>query len=270
MSSLRDILKYYGQNQWMLGVLVLCCVAVLFWTWKTRTSGMVRMCAILVLPSTLLLVLLLNPVSTHFAVALFHDTQVQRFLWIVPMTLIIAICIVLVLSRLRKGYMRAAVFTLVCCAVLFYANGFTRLRTTWQVHTDNWYKGPQVVVELCDDILQDDCERKTAVFPSPLNLWVRQYSGEIQLPFAWNTKEDTPEAEALYDLYGEVGTDPVDLDELARLAKEGDYTYIVLAEQGNYTGSLVENGYEEISRVHMYPERGDSAYYQAYILYRRE
>lgn len=254
----------------MLAGLLICGVLVLLWTWKNRKPGALRLSEMLVLPSMLLLALFLNPITAHFAVARFHDTQVQRFLWIVPMSLILAVCIVMALSKVHGRYMRVVAFTLVCCGVLFYADGFARLCTTWQTQTDNWYKIPQVVVKLCDDILQDECEKKTAVFPSPLNLWVRQYSGEIQLPFAWNTKEDTPEAEALYNLYGEVGTDPVDLDELARLAKKGDYAYIVLAEQGSYTGNLVENGYKEISRVHMYPERGDSSYYQAYVLYRRE
>ncbi len=38
-------------------------------------------------------------------------------------------------------------------------------------------------MELCDYIAKDDPnEVKMAVFPFPLNLWVRQYRPEIRLP----------------------------------------------------------------------------------------
>lgn len=254
----------------MLVGLIVCCAAGLFAAWKTRRPGAVRLCAMLLLPSALLMAVVLNPVTAHFTVAKFHESEVQRFLWMVPMTQILAVCAVLVLGRIRSEKLRAGVFALVCCGVLLYTGGFTQLRANWQERTDNWYKVPQVVVELCDRILQDDAPRKTAVFPLPLNLWVRQYSPEIQLPFAWIHQEKTEEAQAMYTLYGEYSDDPVDLDELGRLARQGGYTYIVLAAQGNYTGDLGKNGYQELCRVDAYPEREDFAYYQTYILYREE
>lgn len=270
MNSLKDILGYYGQNQVMAICFGCCCAVVLGWAWKTRAPAAVRLSKLLVVPSVLLLVLLLNPVSAHFAIALFHDSQVQRFFWLVPMTLILAVCVVLFLGKIPGARRRAAVFVLVCCVVLLGGNGFPRLRATWQGRADNAYKVPPVVVELCDEILQDDAPRKTAVLPMPLNLWVRQYCPQIALPFAWNSVEPDDNAEDLYELYGENNGEAVDLTELARLAREGGYTYIVLPEQGLYTGELTGNGYTELCRVDAEPESDQTVYDGAYILYRQE
>lgn len=268
MTSLRDVLQYYGQNQWMLAGLVICCAVALFLAWKTRCAGWIRLCAMLILPAALVLVLVLNPVSTHFALMRFSDSEVQRFLWIVPMSLILAVCIVLALGKIPGTKLRAGAFGLVCCAVLLYAGGFPRLRATWMERTDNWYKVPQIVVDLCDSILADEAPEKTAIFPLPLNLWVRQYSPEIRQPFAWiHTEKEMWE---LYELYGKSSTDPVDLNELGRLARENGYTYIVLSEQRACTGDLSQSGYVEVCRLDAYPDREDSPYYQTYILYREE
>lgn len=271
MISLKDILKYYGQNQWMLVCLAVGCALALLVAWKTRRAYSIRLSAMLVLPSALLLALVLNPVSAHFALELFHDSQVQRFLWIVPMSLVLAVLVVSLLGKIRGVRQHGVAFVVVCCMVLMLSEGFPHLRATWEQRTDNWYKIPRVVVDLCDCILEDESSVKRAVFPFPLNLWVRQYTGDIQLPFAWNSIEDNANAEELYKLYGETTDgEPVDLNELADLAREGGFTYIVLPENGTYTGNLSENGYQEVCRVDADPDREDKAYYNTYILYRQE
>lgn len=271
MVSLKDILKYYGQNQEMLVCLVVGCILVLFDAWKTRREQSIRLSATLVFPSALLLVLVLNPVSAHFALKLFHDSQVQRFLWIVPMPLLLAVLVVLLLGKIRSVRWRGAAFGVACCTVLIISAGFPRLRTTWESDTDNWYKVPQIVVELCDCIMEDESPKKSAIFPFPLNLWVRQYTADIQIPFSWNSIESNPIAEKLYELYGETTDDEaVDLDELARLARDGGFTYIIVQENGQYTGNLATNGYREVCRVDTCPEHDSQAYCNTYILYRQE
>ena len=267
--SLRDILQYFAYNQAMAWCFVACCAGVLVWARKTGSPRLVKLSRTVVQPSALLLILLLNPVSAHVALRMFEVSQVQRFLWLVPITPVLAVCAVLLLGKLPGKALRAGAFAVLLCAVLAAGQGFPRLRTTWQGQRPNWYKVPQVVVELCDAITADGDGAKTAIFPMPLNLWVRQYCAQIELPFAWNSVEDGDTAEELYELYGAENAQEVDLAELARLAREGGYRYIVLAEENDAAGDLTQHGFVEVALVDADPADDTAPYFTVYILYRQ-
>ena len=154
--------------------------------------------------------------------------------------------------------------TLLLCRNLYY------LRNTWKGLIGNWYKMPPVVLELCDDILADTShEEKTAVFPFPLNMWVHQYTTEIDIPFAMyrSTYESDETIISLYDAMMNKGEDPIDLDEVAMYAKTGHYNYIVLPRTGNFIGNLEENGYMELETVGSDVQEADSDYEREYVLY---
>ena len=153
--------------------------------------------------------------------------------------------------------------------VLMTVNRFYSLRHTWQNQITNWYKIPDVVIELCDFIVHDGSGlEKKAVFPTPLNLWVRQYRAEIELPYAWNKVNGQIEAaQEIYDLQ-EKKEGAIRLEELAQQAITGGYNYIVLAAEGDYIGALTDCGFEEVYRIDTDSMQDTNSYDKEYVLYR--
>lgn len=269
MVSIRSLLAYFWVDRPRVIYFLLCCCIVLFLAWKRRDIFSVRMRRYLVLPSVVLLVLLLNPVVAHFLVTKYEETRSLRFFWLIPVTLLMAAASVLLVDLFPKRGLRVLAAVILPLGVLATVNQFHNLRNTWQNHTTNWYKIPDVVIELSDAIVQDDAGvEKKAFFPTPLNLWVRQYRPEIEMPYAWaKVNADSEAAKQIYNIV-EKAEDAVDLDQLAYWAAEGGYHYLVLASDGDYIGSVTAHGFEEICCIDVDPVKDTNSYDKEYVLYR--
>lgn len=267
MVSMRSLLAYFWVDKPRVLYFVLCCLLVLVLAWKRRDVLSRGLRRYIVLPSVVLLVILLNPVVAHLLVTKYEETRSLRFFWLVPVTLLLAAVTVLLVDWLPRRYQKVLAAVAVPLVLVAASGGFRSLRATWQNRFTNWYKVPEVVIQLDDWILSDEAGlEKTAVFPTPLNLWVRQYRPEIELPYEWtkiNWKSDA--APELYRVIEEE-EDAVDLDEVNHWAVKGGYNYIVLDSMENYTGTLQD--YEEVYRVDIDPAQDTNSYDREYILYR--
>ena len=251
----------------MIGFLF-CCAWALLLAWKCRDKVSCKLRRHIVLPSLVLLVLLLNPLSAHVLVTQALETRSLRFFWLIPVALLLACTAVLLLGfvsgRGRKILVGAAV------PLLLFAYGvpFHNLGNTWENETSNWYKIPQVVVDLCDVIMQDHTwSKKKAVFPDGVNHWVRQYQPEIRLAYAWNQTNWSLAPEwQLYNSLNVPETEPIDLDIVNQRGPEGGYTYVVLQGWREFTGEL--QCYEEIYRTQIDPRKAVDVNNNVYILYR--
>lgn len=264
---MRSLLAYFWVDKPRVIYFVFCCALVLVLAWKRRDvlSRELRRC--IVLPSVLLLVLLLNPVVAHLLVTKYEETRSLRFFWLVPVTLLLAAVTVLLVDCLPRRCQKILAVVALPFVLFAFSGGFPRLRATWQNRFTNWYKVPEVVIRLDDWILNDDAGlEKTAVFPTPVNLWVRQYRPEIELPYEW-TKVNW-QSDAAAELYWaiEEAEDAVDLDEVNDWAVQGDYNYIVLDSAETYIGTLQD--YEEVYRIDIDPTQDTNPYDREYILYR--
>lgn len=265
MVSMRSLLAYFLADTPRVVYFVVCCGLVLLLAWKRRDSLSKSLRNYLVLPSIALLVLLLNPLVAHFLVTGYEETRSLRFFWLVPATLLLSVVTVLLVDCLPYRRIKILAAVAVPFVLLAFSNQFQGLRNTWENSFSNWYKVPPVVVRLDDWIMNDETEiAKTAVFPMPLNLWVRQYKPEIELPYEW-TKVNW-ESEAAVQLYWAGKEKVVDLTNISQYAAQGGYNYIVLDSQGTYTGAL--RNYEEVYRVDTDPTQDSNAYDREYILYR--
>lgn len=270
MVSMRSLLAYFWVDKPRVIYFVACCLVVLLLAWKGKDRFATKVFRYIVLPSMVLLVILLNPLTAHLLVTKYQETRSLRFFWLIPVSLLLALVTVRLVSSLRKRKLKILVAIIVPVILLLFSDGFEKLRGTWQNRITNWYKVPPIVIALDDWIMQDDSAlKKSAVFPHPLNLWVRQYRPEIELPFEWhriNTKSEA--AMALYDIIqgtqNEGGV--IDLCQVEYWAQKGGYNYIVLDSDGQYKGSL--NIYEEVYRVDLEPLRDGNAYEREYVLYR--
>lgn len=264
---MRSLLAYFWVDKPRVIYFVFCCALVLVLAWKRRDALSRGLRRYIVLPSVLLLVLLLNPVVAHLLVTKYEETRSLRFFWLVPVTLLLAAVTVLLVDWLPRRRQKVLAAVAVPFVLLAFSDGFSHLRVTWQNQFSNWYKVPEVVIWLDDWIVNDDAGlEKTAVFPTPLNLWVRQYRPEIELPYEWTKiNKQSEAAKMLYEVI-EKTEDAVDLDEVNRWAVQGGYNYIVLDSGETYTGTLPD--YEEVYRIDVDPTQDTNAYDREYILYR--
>lgn len=267
MVSIRSLLAYFWVDKPRVLYFVACCGIVLVLAWKYRDSFSRKVFRYIVLPSLLLLTALLNPLIAHLLVTLYEETQSLRFFWLVPASLLMAIVSVRLVFGLRDRKPKILMVVLIPVVLLLLSNGFKQLRGTWQNRITNVYKVPPIVIVLSDWIVNDDADiEKSAVFPQPLNLWVRQYRPEIEMPFEWHRyNKESVAAKQLYRiLQEEKGT--INLCEVSYWAKEGGYNYIVLDPEKTYDGTLIH--YQEVYRVDVDPENDTNAYDREYIVYR--
>lgn len=267
MVSMRSLFAYFWRDQPRVICFVLCCAAVLLLAWWKRDALAVQLKNKIVLPAALLLVVFGNPVSARILVTQAEETQSLRFFWLIPVSLFLAVAAVLLLDRLPRRWLKGVAAAAIVPVVLLGSRQFTALRANWQNDTPNWYKIPQVVVDLCDYILEDDTYTENrAAFVFPLNLWVRQYDSDIFLLFCWAGGENLDLRDAMEMEEGEI----VNLNRISYLAAEDDCQYLVIPAEGRYVGSLEKYGYTQV-----YAARGSLGeevddYDKEYLLYRLE
>lgn len=267
MVSMRSLFAYFWKDQPRVIYFVICCCLVLLLACRRRNATAVQLRDKIVLPSLVLLVVFGNPVSAHILVTRAVETQSLRFFWLVPVSLFLAAATLLLLDHIPRRGLKAAAAVLVIPLLWMANNGLQSVRHNWQNETPNWYKVPQVVVDLCDYIMTDETtEEKSAAFCFPLNLWVRQYEPEIYLPFSWVGGENLPLMQAMQVPEGET----TDLDKVARLAAEKQYSYIVIPREGDFRGNLETGGYCEVYAVDENPASDEDQYDREYVLYRLE
>lgn len=271
MVAMRTMLAYLCVDKARIVWFFVCCAVTLILAWKLKTAETVRLRDKIALPAMALIVLNLNPVSAHFLLKDSVETQALRFVWLIPTTAFMGCATVLLVDLLRPKAVKLAVAAAVPFVILCFCNGFYRAQHTWTNTTPNWYKIPPVVVDLCDKIAEDDAyTEKKAIFPMPLNLWVRQYRAEIEMPFAWYGHDWYDETRiALFEAMSP-DAEVIYLDKLGENAVKGGYTYIVLAEDGKYSGNIEDYGFEEIYRVQYPTVQNAKDYDKTYVLYRQE
>ena len=172
MVSMRSMWKYlWAFRPRVIGFALCCCIAG-FLVWKYRDRFGRKLLRHIILPSALVLVLVLNPVVAHILVTRSMETRSLRFFWLIPATLLLALVPVRLLAflpRRRQKLLAAAAFP--ALLLVLFSDGFAHSRILFQNIRPNWYKIPEVVVELDDLIVNDGTDlEKTAVFPWPLNM----------------------------------------------------------------------------------------------------
>lgn len=275
MTSMKSLLAYFLRDRERLFYFEICCCVVLFMAYQLKNKTAIRLRDKLVLPSLAVFVLFLNPVSASFLVNRTDENRATRFFWIAPVTLVLAATTVLLLNQLQKRKIRILAALLIPLVGWEFSNNLPFLNSMWKP-SENLYKIPRAIIEICDYIVEDPTAENTAVFPQSVSAfntfsnYVRQYCPEISTPYAFYNGGGENN-QLYYDLNKAMNSQPTDLDTVAQLAVQGGFDYIVLEENDDkvYTGSLSSQGYEEVYRYEMLPgvlsDYGDT---DAFVLYR--
>ena len=157
-----------------------------------------------------------------FVAAMDEGATYYRFLWLIPMGLIIAYAGCRVIYQHRRIGLVVITAVVVLCGSCVY-------RSSLITKAENPYHIPQTVIDICDLIAPKDGEpRIRAAFPSELVYFVRQYDTDIMLPFGREMVETQWDYyNAVYDVMEKPET--IDTKALIEATRETKCSYVILA-----------------------------------------
>jgi hypothetical protein len=239
--------KYMGQG--LITVWFLLSVIYLFITEKKKEIRVM-----FVYFPIVILLLFFNPWFAGIIYSVLDEEIYYRLLWMLPVTIVIAYTIVSVWSKLSDKNTGKNLCTKKTCfamaAVLLIAVSGRFIYTDTYFHpAENIYHVPECVVEICDAIELEGRE-VTAVFPSELLQYVRQYSGTVCMPYGREVLVDR--WNVFNDLYALMESDLVDAQALTSEARSQKCVYIVLPDDKKITGSMEACDFMEFYRTDGY------------------
>lgn len=197
----------------------------------------------------LILVVLPLTITALFACPLFAwiiyqylDEEVYyRFLWLLPVSVVIAYAGVKVL--LRVSGVKRIVTLLGLCSMIMVCGDYIYDSPYFTV-AENPYHVPDAVVKICDEIKVEG-QRVCAVFPLEMIQYVRQYAYGVYMPYGremiverWNFHHE------LYDVYEKGAPDGVVQAEiLADKVRENSVQYIIWNDERHMDGNLEDWGF---------------------------
>lgn len=244
MSDVMDIyIKYSGNSIFM--TLFLCGLVYLFF-FENRKGRRV----ILLYGSVCLLTLFFLPIFSYLMIQLVFDGEVYyRFLWLLPVNVVIAYSAIRIVIGLENKVM--AVLTYLFLIMAFISGGDYVYNNKAFMKAENMYHIPQDVIDVCEIIEPDEGEDWVNVaMPAQMLSYVRQYSTQIHMPYGravlidrWNLG---------HPMYETMEAEIIDSKTLALQADEYACDYIVLSKDKALNESLKQYGFTIVTQVSGY------------------
>ncbi len=179
-----------------------------------------------------LLLFYFNPLFADLVYGLAGAEVYYRILWLLPITIVIAYTCVQIYGEL-KGPVKS-LWAIAAAVVIALSGSYIYSNPHFQ-KAQNMYHVPDAVVNICDTIVVPGRE-VMVVFPIELVQYVRQYTPLVCMPYGremiverWHYQND------LHDV---MESEPIDLRQLAPLAKEARCHYVVLRKDSVVIGNL--------------------------------
>ncbi len=225
----------------MIVALFFLALIYLFFKEKNKNNRMM-----FVYMPIVILILYFCPAVAAVVYALVSEDLYWRFLWLLPMTPVIAYAAVKVISSLQG---KKQVFAGVCLGGMIIASGSLIYNSSTASPAKNYYHVPESVIAVCDLIEPEEGKVKAA-FPWEMFQYVRQYSASIEMPYgreyillSWARRSD------LFLALAEGTLNPELIAELAR--KEG-CEYLVFSAGKVIDGEFEDFGFEQVGSTHGY------------------
>ena len=204
----------------------------------------------LVYPSILLLLVILNPwLYGHIWIKLI-DYAFWRMLWMIPILPVIATAVIEATGLLKKEWL-SYIAVVVCIGVIILSGDIIYQQDGVFVKAQNAYKLPQESLDIADKILEYD-SNPTVIAPSSLYCYLRQYSDDINLLYGRDSDgyilpfndSEIGEINMMMRAGG-------DVERFAQLAQEKNVDFIILPWD-SALGALDDYGYGNIYAVDGY------------------
>lgn len=231
----------------LLVILFLAAVVYLFFKEKKKYLRI-----LFVYLPVIVLVLYFNPVFFALFKGVVGSEIYFRLLWLLPITWVLAYTVIFLYQRAKEQWklpiLLAVLVAVPLCGRWVYSSPLFS-------SAENPYHVPEYVVEVCDDIKVEGREVK-AVFPREFLLYVRQYSPLICMPYGRDGI--IYQGNAFYNL---MESEQIDAGQLAEYAKGAQCHYIILSEEKDVLGSLLDYDYEVFERISGYIIYRDTTIY---------
>lgn len=263
-----DIWKAYAGT----GSLLVLFLLSLFYIWKKEERKEIR--NLMVWGSVLIAAGFSCPLFRKIFVRLLDSETYYRVLWVLPIGVATAYAGMLLLREdkepavgeitgdkektipfRRKRRLWVQPVGLVVLAAVVALSGSLVYKSTYISKAENAYHIPQVVVEICDEILPEEGGegedgKVMAVFPSELIHFVRQYSSDVMMPYGremlverWGNERE------LFDL---MEAETYDVEWVADKAIQNYCRYVILNSYKPKTEPMENYDYELIRVVEPY------------------
>lgn len=206
-----------------------------------------------------LLLIVFNPLIWRVVDLLGLDDEYYRFLWLIPITPLIAYGATTLVMKAQKKTLRLLV--LVGAAAVIVLCGQSIFSRSWEP-IDNIYKIPDEVIEICE-IIRADCDKEEPVVASDfeLSVLINQYAPEMDLILSYR---EVAKLNELYS-YGDYVDKPQDrlyhvlIDQLTHdegylvhALKEGNVDYIVTHRGAPTRNYILESQCRLIAELKQY------------------
>lgn len=237
-SEIIVLWKEYIGNGFAAALFVVSLLYLLFRE-KDRTKRI-----LLVYVSLMTILLFFFPLFAKVVFRYLDSETYYRVLWLVPMTAVIAYAGIRFVTEFSKRWQRAAAGLFVCAAIIL--TGDYVYDNPYFGPAENRFHVPQTVAYVCDAIIVEGREVR-AVFPDEMLPYVRQYTGNIRMPYGremqverwWNSNE-------LYDALHEK---ELDCEKIAALATEAECHYIIIHETTEGLEGFQNTNYHYVETV---------------------
>lgn len=206
------------------GLKFLLLLSAFAWIFLLVTEKDKRIRTVLVYAPIIVVALFLFPVSRKAFVAAGLDGETYyRILWTIPMGIIFvyAVCRLFAGHR-RIGLILSSGLIIVCGSYVYKSNYISK--------AENLYHIPDTVIEICDLIRPENPKEKvSAVMPTDLIHFVRQYDAAINMPYGREMLVNQ------WDYYNPVyeemeKPETVNVETLLEATREEHCQYIVMAK----------------------------------------
>lgn len=233
MEMLRFTIKifkdYSGSSMYTL--LFLCA---LFFLWLTEEEKGKKV--LLVYLTTVIFALFFFPLFAYLAIHYFLEEEVYyRFLWLLPMGVIVCYSITRLIGMMNTGLRKALVGFL--CAVYIIGSGKLVYANPAVTQAENMYHLPESVIQVADRLVLEG-ETVKAVVPGEMIQFIRQYDTTIMMPYGREMLVDRWSISVNYELYELMESDNIYMQYLEALCKENDIDYAVLRQTTPVYGDM--------------------------------
>lgn len=200
----------------------------------------------------IVLLLFFNPLFYKVFSGLMEDAIYFRFLWLLPITLVLGYTVIEILNMLtgRKKYC----FGIVAVALIMVSGKLVYTSPLFS-KAENEYHVPQTVVDICDAIMVEGRE-VMAMFPEEFVVYVRQYTPSVCMPYG---------REILMGEYNSVyralRAEVIDLADLAEMLKNRGCHYLIITEDMKFSGKLEDYDYVLFDEIDGYLIYRDTTIY---------
>ncbi|MGN0361338.1 MAG: hypothetical protein ACI4ET_00705 [Bilifractor sp.] len=217
MIQVFDMVRNSFAGNWFLIFWVLSLIYLFFAEKEKRR--------ILVYPSIFVGILIINPILYRYVWHKVFDNAYWRAFWMLPILPVIAVAIVSLVGKCRKGSLKILIIAGSVALCVFTGTFVYKDRLVFR---QNFFKIPGTAIDVSNALLALDREPRAAV-DSSLFCYIRQYSPDIHLLYgrdAWGYIDVIDEKP--YGVYQQMTQHRPDLHYVHDRMKDLGYDYLVM------------------------------------------